>query len=169
MTTVEEMFEQFKKLPDWDRYPMPEVFYKHFNVKKPQPTTVNESIFYQPPAYLSLNENGKVEIREAAPGGVREIKDLQQLPVDVKRLNDETGELEEYPPILSPEEVLAKQRAEFQESYYKILESIGDTHILKQIKDRIGSYTLTSSGPEMLNPPIANNMKETQHVSDPPS
>ena len=100
MTTLEEAFEQFKKLPDWDRYPMPEVFYQHFQVKKPQPGSVMECISYQPPPYASEG-NGKVEIRGPVEGGVREIKDLMTLPVEVKRLNEETNELEEYP-IVKP-------------------------------------------------------------------
>lgn len=78
---------------------MPDVFYKHFNVKKPQAASVQE-IFsgYNPPPYQSLNKNGKVEIREPAPGGVREIQDFLQLPVDVKLLKEDTEELVDYPP-----------------------------------------------------------------------
>ena len=91
MTTLEEAFEQFKQLPDWDRFPLPEVFYKHFNVKKPQPSySVAEAVAYRPPPHQSLNKNGKVEIRPPAEGGVREIKEFLTLPVEVKVLTDET-------------------------------------------------------------------------------
>ena len=98
MTTLEETFEQFKQLPDWNKYPMPEVFYEHFKVQKPKPSnSIQDALSYMPPLSMPLNKNGKIEIREPAPGGVREIKDLMTLPVEVKRLNEETNELEEYP------------------------------------------------------------------------
>lgn len=93
MTTLEEAFEQFKQLPDWDRYPMPEVFYEHFKVKKPKPTNgIMEALVYTPPPHASLNKGGKIEIRGPAPDGVREIKDLMSLPVEVKVLTDETDD-----------------------------------------------------------------------------
>lgn len=100
--TLEELFEEFKKVPDWERFPMPEVFYTHFNVKKPQPATVMETVVYQPPPYQSLNEHGKVEERGPLEGGVRVIENLMELPVEVKRTNEETGELEDYPVVENP-------------------------------------------------------------------
>ena len=33
---AESYLEQFMKLPDWNRYPMPETFYKTFNIEKPK-------------------------------------------------------------------------------------------------------------------------------------
>lgn len=94
MATLEEAFELFKQLPDWDKYPMPEVFYQHFHVKKPKPSyEVAEAVVYTTPPYESLNKNGKVEIRLPAEGGVRQIEELPALPVEVKMLTDE--ELEE--------------------------------------------------------------------------
>jgi hypothetical protein len=90
MTTVEELFEQFKQLPDWDRFPMPEVFYEHFKVKKPQPSvSLMEVLNYTPPPYKSLLTNGKIEIRKPAEGGVREIKELMVLPVEQTLIPDE--------------------------------------------------------------------------------
>lgn len=93
MTTLEEAFEQFKQLPDWDRFPMPEVFYQHFNLKKPQPSvSLMESLAYQPPPHQSLNKDGKVEIRKPAEGGVREIKEYLTLPVEQTFLRDQTDD-----------------------------------------------------------------------------
>lgn len=90
MTTLEEAFEQFKQLPDWDKYPMPEVFYEHFKVKKPQPAlSLMESLTYTAPPHHSLNKNGKVEIRGPAEGGVREIKEFLTLPVEQTLITDE--------------------------------------------------------------------------------
>lgn len=86
--TLEELFEQFKKLPDWDRYPMPEVFYTHFKVKKPQPATINEVASYTPPAHLPLGD-GKVEIRKPAEGGVRQVTFSEPLPVETLLIADE--------------------------------------------------------------------------------
>ena len=47
--SVEELFNELKKLPDWDRYPYPEVFYKHFGVSKPKPASLMEALTYTPP------------------------------------------------------------------------------------------------------------------------
>jgi hypothetical protein len=99
MTTLEEIFEQFKQLPDWNKYPMPEVFYQHFKVPKPKPSNaIMDALVYSPPLSMSLNKNGKVEVRESAPGGVRTLELQQPPPVEVKKLNEETNELEDYPP-----------------------------------------------------------------------
>lgn len=104
MATIEELLHEFQKVPDWNRFPLPEVIYEKYNLKKPRPAELNEVVSYQPPPYMSLNSNGKVDIREPAPGGVREIHDFQVLPVEVKRTNEETGDLEDYP-LPDPEAV----------------------------------------------------------------
>lgn len=90
MATIEEAFEQFKQLPDWDKYPMPEVFYEHFKVKKPQPAaSLMESLTYQAPPSMPLNKDGKVEIRQPAEGGVREVEVPLPLPVEQTFITDE--------------------------------------------------------------------------------
>lgn len=88
--SLEEAFEEFKKLPDWNRYPMPEVFYEHFKVKKPQPQTVAEACAFNPMVYMHFSEK-PTEIRGPVEGGVREIKDYLTLPVEVKMLTDEAA------------------------------------------------------------------------------
>ena len=159
MTTVDELFEQFKQLPDFERYPLPESFYKTYNLKKPQPASLTECILYSPPAYQSLNENGKVEVRGPAPGGVREIKDLQQLPVEVKRLNDETGELEEFPPV----KPLAKAE-DIDFTFQGTLKTSLEPY-LKKLQDVIDQ---TADGKQLdlsqmkWNLPTADNKTETQ-------
>lgn len=91
MATLEEAFEQFKQLPDWDRFPMPEVFYEHFKVKKPKPSlSIMDALAYSVPPHESLNKNGKIEIRPPAEGGVREIKEFLTLPVEQILIPDET-------------------------------------------------------------------------------
>lgn len=93
MATLEEAFEEFRKLPDWDRFPMPEVFYEHFKVKKPQPSvSLMESLTYSAPPHESLNQRGKVEIRPAVEGGVRPMPELLELPTEVTLIKDETAD-----------------------------------------------------------------------------
>jgi hypothetical protein len=93
MATLDEAFEQFKQLPDWDRFPMPEVFYNHFNLKKPQPAgSLMETLAYTPPPHQSLNKKGKVEIRGPAEGGVREITEFLTLTVEQTLLTDQSDD-----------------------------------------------------------------------------
>ena len=76
--SLEEAFEQFKKLPDWERFPMPEVFYTHFGVKKPKPAEIGEYLNYTPPPA----KYERPQIRKPMPGGVREVPTLPDLPVE---------------------------------------------------------------------------------------
>ncbi len=94
MTTLEEAFEQFKQLPDWDKYPMPDVFYSHFNLPKPKPSSgsVMDMLTYSPPPSLSLNKRGKVEVKGPLEGGVREVQFAEAPPVEVNMLTDETDD-----------------------------------------------------------------------------
>jgi len=93
MTTLDEAFEQFKQLPDWDRFPMPDVFYKHFNLRKPQPAvSLMDCLTYTAPPHQSLNTHGKVEIREPVEGGVREITEFLTLPVEHTVITDQTAD-----------------------------------------------------------------------------
>lgn len=143
-TTLQEAFEQFQKLPDWNRYPMPEVFYEHFKLKKLQPASINEVISYNPPPYESLNEHGKVEIRGPVEGGVRSIENLEPLPVVVKKTNEETGELEDYPP-----------KMDAQNEWLKLLSDLGT-------KEKIDAYSQSGSDRTKLSLPKEYSKKETQ-------
>ena len=98
MATLEELVEQFKKIPDHECYPLPEAYYekKEFGLKKAKPASFLEAIYYNGMSLLPSTE-GKIEMRGPVPGGVREIKDQQTLPVEVKRFNEETQQLEDYP------------------------------------------------------------------------
>lgn len=166
MTTLEEVFEQFKQIPDWQLYPMPEVFYEKFNVKKPKPVDFRETIHYTPPPYQSLNVNGKVEERPPLPGGVREIKDLQQLPVEVKKTNEETGELEDYP-TPDPDKIksaLARITYPTQVDVEKYMLKYDDIFKSQNVADTLKDFQQT-----MLSLPTIRNRTETQPESDPPS
>ena len=136
MATLEELFEEFKKLPDWERFPMPEAFYEHFKIKKLQPASITEAVCYQPPPFESLNEKGKIEVRDPAPGGVREIKDYLQLPVEVKRLNEETEALEDYP-APDPKKVTWALPLEYRNETYEQMMSKMDSIDISQIFNKV--------------------------------
>ena len=88
--SVEDLLAEFKKIPDWDRYPLPDCIYEKFNIKKPKPTLdVQATLIYQTPPHENLNKNGKIELRGPAEGGVREIKEFMELPVQVEVIPDE--------------------------------------------------------------------------------
>lgn len=148
--TLEQLFEEYKKLPDWDRYPLPEVYYKHFNIRKPQAASVMESVCYNPPPYQSLNKDGKVELREPAPGGVREIKDLQSLPVETKLITEDGTEIaltdipEDVHPLLI--KAIEKHKA-------SITQTDGDSQ--------------QGSDQNSCSPPTEHSNSETQPVLDP--
>lgn len=93
METVEATLKMFQQLPDWDKYPLPQVVYEKFNLPKPKPSvSLMESLAYTPPPHQSLNRDGKVEIRKPAEGGVREIPILPPIPVEQTLLKDESGD-----------------------------------------------------------------------------
>ncbi len=90
-----DLFEAVKKLPDWNRYAWPEVFYQHFGVTKPQPvTSVAEMVSYQPPPHQSLGD-GKVEVRVAMEGGVRIIESYMELPVETTIEDEKVEEIKD--------------------------------------------------------------------------
>ncbi len=126
MATLEAVFEEFKQVPDWDRFPLPEMMYSKFNLKKPQPASVAECVSYTVPPHESLNKNGKVENRNAVEGGVRDVEYLPAPPVEVKRLNEETEELEDYPPP-EPFEVTIGQSLDLSEYVASVKTILDDT------------------------------------------
>lgn len=69
---AERFLTEWRKVPDWDRYPLPEIFYTKFGVPRPK---VNSDLMpaltrqLNPPLHEFLGE----EVRDKAPGGVREI------------------------------------------------------------------------------------------------
>ena len=172
MASVEELLEQFKQLPDWDRYPLPEAYYTTFNLKKPKAATLSELICYNPPPYESLNEGGKTELRGPVPGGVRQLPEAAPLPVEVKRLNEETQQLEDYP-APDPQAVERVKMMEtymnnpgsgsFFTEYTKFWNDIKNISWTSTITSQNDSYTLKYSDLNLLNPPIADSKKETPH------
>ena len=99
MATFEAAFEEFKKLPDWDRFPLPEFMYEKYGIKKPRTGDIMDILTYSAPPHQSLNKNGKVEVLPLPEGGVRKIELGPELPTEVKLLDDEGKEIEMPKPV----------------------------------------------------------------------
>ena len=96
---LNRLYQMFKKLPDHGRYPMPEVYYKHFNEKKPKPAEIQEVLnavgesIYTP--YESFEERGPL------PGGVREIPELPPLDVQTEIKTEDELRIEQMQKMMS--------------------------------------------------------------------
>lgn len=119
--SMDELFQEIQKLPDWQRYAWPEVFYEHFKVEKPKArdSSVLECIMYQPPPHQSLNQDGKTEIRPPAEGGVRIIENYMSLPVETTLIQDEEDKKIEAK-RKEQEEIDARNKEKFAEIYKKL-------------------------------------------------
>ena len=101
---LDELFTLYQKIPNWEQFPMPEKFYKRFNVKKikpsDKPVVMNTDQFqggeYQP-----------IEYRNALPGGVREVVLPEPLEVKTTLIPDETSS---DTPTRSYQEMLTRPR-----------------------------------------------------------
>jgi len=101
---------EFQKLPDWQRYPLPETFYKTFNISKPKPAEINEFLQSHLDSQFSSWET-PIEERPAAEGGVRPLELPEPMPVETEVIPDEpaptlslrrsTDEMEAEPPPIS--------------------------------------------------------------------
>jgi hypothetical protein len=81
--TDEEIYNQLKDLPDFDRLPLPKYFYEKFNIPPPKILTPMEAVKL---AFDVANAPGplvKTEHREAAPGGVRPLIEVEPVKVEV--------------------------------------------------------------------------------------
>ena len=72
---AESYLEQFMKLPDWNRYPMPETFYKTFNIEKPKALEIGAYLRSNLDSFIQAGfGSGQVELRGPAEGGVRQVE-----------------------------------------------------------------------------------------------
>jgi hypothetical protein len=81
--TDEQIYEQLKDLPDFDRLPLPKYFYEKFNIPPPKILTPMEAVKL---AFQVANTPGpfvKTEYREPAPGGVRPLIEVEPVKVEV--------------------------------------------------------------------------------------
>ena len=71
------LLTQLKQLKDWNRYPLPEVLYKKYNIEKPMPA---ESVAeFVKDFYMGQNSSWYYkaeEVRPPAEGGVRKLNPL---------------------------------------------------------------------------------------------
>ena len=96
---LNRLYQEFKKLPDYQRYPMPEVYYSHFNEKKPKPAEIQEILnapsnsVYTP--YESFEERGPL------PGGVREVAQLPPMDITATLKTDDELRVEQMQQSMS--------------------------------------------------------------------
>lgn len=77
--TLEEFLAEFRKLPDWQNYPLPEICYTKYGLPRPKPNSdLQDALWAQlnPPPHEFLG----IEKRDKAPGGVREVQ-LPEVPL----------------------------------------------------------------------------------------
>ena len=98
-TELNRLYQEFKKLPDYQRYPMPEVYYSHFNEKKPKPAEIQEILnapsnsVYTP--YESFEERGPL------PGRVREVPQLPPMDITATLKTDDELRAEQMQQAMS--------------------------------------------------------------------
>ena len=84
--TDEQIYEQLKDLPDFDRLPLPKYFYEKFNIPPPKILTPMEAIYLMNKTANAPGALVKTEHREPAPGGVRPLIEVE--PVKIETLPD---------------------------------------------------------------------------------
>jgi hypothetical protein len=80
----DELYNALKDLPDFDRLPLPESWYKKYNLRRPEP--VDFKTFAMERRWLAHKYDSDLtfEIRkEPAPGGVRPILESEPIPVEI--------------------------------------------------------------------------------------
>ena len=98
-TDLNRLYEQFKKLPDYGRYPMPDVYYKHFNETKPKPAELQETL--DAPNKSVLMQYKSFEDRGPLPGGVREVPELPPLELKTEIKTDDEIRIEQMQQTMS--------------------------------------------------------------------
>ena len=102
--TFEFLVEQFKKLPDADRFPLPAVLYEKYGIEKPKHNNddLNSSVGN---AIVRMSGGGQpVEIRGPVPGGVRQVELPGKLETEVEiipKVKEEEHELNREYPVTS--------------------------------------------------------------------
>lgn len=86
MTTLtdEEIYNQLKDLPDFDRFPLPKYWYEKFNIPPPKILSLNEALRLHSYVANAPGAMVKTEFREPAPGGVRPLIEVEPVKIEVK-------------------------------------------------------------------------------------
>ncbi len=79
---VADLLAELKKIPGWERFPLPDSVYKHFNIPKPQPYDGLMDYFKDAgkAAFLGSDE---IQIRLPVDGGVREVPDAPKVEIEI--------------------------------------------------------------------------------------
>lgn len=96
---LNRLYQEFKKLPDYERYPMPEVYYQHFNEKKPKPAEIQEIL--DAPSKSLYTSYESFEERGPLPGGVRQIPEPEPLEIKTEILTEDELRIEEMQKMMS--------------------------------------------------------------------
>ena len=100
-TDLNRLYEEFKTLPDYQRYPMPDVYYKHFNEKKPKPAELQETLDAPYNRFSVNNHYVGFEDREPLPGGVREVPEAPPLELKTELKTDDEIRIEQMQQSMS--------------------------------------------------------------------
>jgi hypothetical protein len=80
----EALYNELKNLPDFDRLPLPDNWYKKFNIPRPEPVSLQDFALSRAWLKHKYDPNITYEIRqEPAPGGVRPIIETEPIPVEI--------------------------------------------------------------------------------------
>lgn len=83
--TDEEIYNQLKDLPDFDRLPLPKYFYEKFNIPPPKILSLMEALHLQSKTFNAPGALVKTEYRDPAPGGVRPLIEVEPVKIEVKQ------------------------------------------------------------------------------------
>lgn len=86
MATIEELLEEFKKLPDWDRFPLPKWVYEKYNLPIPKPVSIDQ-YFRELTGFETIQGGAAGEVRPPAEGGLRQMPESKDC-TDFLRLED---------------------------------------------------------------------------------
>ncbi len=83
---VAKILEELKKIPGWDRFPLPECVYKEFNIKKPKQYDglmdwANDSAESM---FAGGEGSWEVETRPPVEGGIRTLGELPKPEIEIK-------------------------------------------------------------------------------------
>ena len=135
---LNELFKLYQTLPDWDRFPMPEVFYKKFGVKKVKP--VDNPVVPRP---TYCGQKTTLELRNAVPGGVRQVEESKSLPV-ATIVRDEKGNIVERKSSDDEESKKLLQQTLTDETLIcNVTDSSGNSRSLPKVYTNSGSQPLT--------------------------
>lgn len=84
MFTDEELYEGVKDLPYFKHLPLPDHWYKKFNIPRPEPVSFQTYAMERRWLEHKFDDGVTYEVRsEPAPGGVRPIIESEPIPMEV--------------------------------------------------------------------------------------